>query len=141
MNPAPWTFEQAQQHASQARDAQRQAEQFIIDAARDYAAKERAYRIALARRITEFHAEGVAWSSTSDLARGDEQVAMLKFERDVGEGVREAATQASWRAAGYRREVELHATWSMRRELAEGGGHGPQPDWSSEPVIGRRAAA
>jgi hypothetical protein len=38
-----------------------------------------------------------------DLARGDSRVAGLKYERDVAEGVREAAGQAVWRATADRK--------------------------------------
>ena len=36
---------------------------------KDFALKEEAYRRALAERMTELHADGVAWSACPDLAR------------------------------------------------------------------------
>lgn len=116
---APWDFEQARAAARQASITQRSAEYFIRDAYRSFALAEEAYRVALALRITELHAEGVAWSSTADLARGDKMVARLRRERDIAEGVKEAAAQAGWRASKDRDDVHAFIGWSQRRELAE----------------------
>jgi hypothetical protein len=102
----PWDIDQARAAARQASAAQRSAE---------------AYRTALAVRITELHAEGVAWSATADLARGDKGVARLKRERDIAEGVVEAAKQAGWRASKDRDDVQAFIGWSQRREFAEAG--------------------
>lgn len=132
---APWTFLQAQVAYNDAREVQEQAEQYIRTAACQYAEAEKAYRVALALKITELHSDGVAWSSTSDLARGDEKIAQLKFERDIAKGEKEAATQAAWAAAGRRREVEQLAAWSMRRDLAE-----DPPEPAQMPTFGGKAA-
>lgn len=75
------------------------------------------YRVALAKEITRLHSqEGVAWSSTADLARGDEAVARLKLERDIAVGVREALAQAVWRATADRKDAQRFSDWSMRVE-------------------------
>jgi hypothetical protein len=121
MSSAPWDFEQARGAARQASSSQRAAEDFIREAYKDFAVKEEAYRVALAMRITELHAEGVAWSSTGDLARGDKLVARLRRDRDIAEGVKEAAAQAGWRASKDRDDVHAFIGWSQRRELAEVG--------------------
>jgi hypothetical protein len=132
---APWTFEESQNAARKASMAQRGAEDFIRDAYRRFALAEEAYRVALAMRITELHAEGVAWSSTADLARGDKLVARLRRDRDISEGVKEAAAQAGWRASKDRDDVQSFIGWSqrawMRTEV--------EPDWAKEPVIGGKA--
>jgi hypothetical protein len=117
----PWDFDQARAAARQASSTQRSAEDFIREAYKDFAVKEEAYRVALALRITELHAEGVAWSSTADLARGDKMVARLRRERDIAEGVKEAAAQAGWRASKDRDDVHAFIGWSQRREMAEVG--------------------
>lgn len=45
---------------------------------------ERQYRIAFRQEVFRLHTlEGVAWTACSDLAKGDETVARLRFERDV----------------------------------------------------------
>lgn len=122
MTTAPYDFGEAREAAGRASLAQQQAENFIREAAGDFARKEEAYRVALAKRITELHAEdGVAWTVCGDLARGDATVARLRMERDIAEGVQEAAKQAAWRRAADRRDTERFIDWSMRRELAEVG--------------------
>jgi hypothetical protein len=117
----PWDFDRAREAAHAATVSQRRQEDFIRDAYKDFALKEEAYRVALAKRITELHAEGIAWSATGDLARGDKHVARLKRERDIAEGVVEAAKQAGWRASKDRDDVQAFIGWSQRREFAEAG--------------------
>lgn len=42
------------------------------------------YRIAYRKEVFRLHeVDGVAWTACSDLAKGDEEVAKLRFERDV----------------------------------------------------------
>lgn len=119
MGQQPYDFEQARAAAVAASRAQKAAEEFIRQAYKDFAIKEEAYRVALAVRITELHAEGVAWTVTGDLARGDKHVAHLRRERDIQEGVKEAASQAGWKASKDRDDTAALIQWSMRRELAE----------------------
>lgn len=103
---------------------------------KDFALKEEAYRRALAERILEHHADGVAWTVCPELARGDARVARLRRERDIAEGVKEALQQAAWRRNADRRDTERFAEWSMRRELAEAAGRVPEPERVE--VFGRR---
>lgn len=139
MTGAPYTFDEAREHSRRASSAQQQAEQFVAETARDFALKEEAYRVALAKRIVELHdVDGLAWTVCGDVARGDPQVARLRRERDIAEGVREAASQAVWRRTADRRDTERFARWSMAIDLR---GDPPEPDWSREPVIGGRRAA
>src|SRR3954452_21440649 len=126
----PWTIDQARAAARQASATQRSAEEFIKGAYRTFALAEEAYRTALAVRITELHAEGVAWSATADLARGDKGVARLKRERDIAEGVVEAAKQAGWRASKDRDDVQAFIGWSQRAWMRTEA----EPDWSKQPV-------
>jgi len=117
----PWDFDQARAAARQASIAQRTAEDFIRDAFKTFALAEESYRLALAQKIVEIHAEGTAWSATADLARGDKTVARLKRDRDIAEGVVEAAKQAGWRASKDRDDVAAFIGWSQRREFSEAG--------------------
>lgn len=117
----PWDIDQAKDAARSASQKQKQMEDFIRDAYRTFALAEEAYRVALASKIMELHANGIAWSSTGDLGRGDRSVARLKRERDIAEGVVEAAKQAGWRASKDRDDVQSFVAWSMRREFAEAG--------------------
>jgi hypothetical protein len=140
MSDGPWSFDESRDAAAKASRAQHAAEEFIREAARDFAVKEETYRMSLAQRIVELHAEGVAWSSTADLARGDKHVATLRRERDIAEGVREAAVQAAWRRAADRRDTSDFIRWSMRRELAEFDGSDPEEPAEMKSYGTRRAA-
>lgn len=110
----PYSFGEAKAAIERAARSQRDSEQAMRDAFKTYAAAERAYRLALAEEIVKLHAEGVAWSSTNDLARGDKRVADLRYSRDVADGVKEAAAQVAFRHAADRRELEQLVSWSMR---------------------------
>lgn len=113
-NVQPYDFGGAKAAIERAARSQKDAEQNLRDAYTKYAAAERAYRLALAEEIIRLKADGVAWSSTADLARGDKHVADLRYARDVSEGVKEAAAQVAFRHAADRRELEQLVSWSMR---------------------------
>lgn len=132
---AAYTFDEARTAAANASRAQADAEDFIRETAKTFALAEEAYRVALAQRIVELHAEGTAWTVCGDLARGDKTVARLRRDRDIAEGVREASAQAAWRRSADRRDTERFIDWSMRRDLTEG--NGPTP---AGHTFGRRAA-
>jgi len=121
MNESPFTFGEARAAAHQASQRQVDAERSRIEAVKDHAATELAYRKALAQHMTLVRADGVAWSAAADLARGNSTVAQLRYERDVSAGVLAAAEQAGFRLNADRRILERLVEWSMRRELAEGG--------------------
>jgi DNA-binding transcriptional LysR family regulator len=134
----PYDFAQAREAAAQASRAQQAAETGLREAAREFAEKEERYRVALAKEIIRQHAEqGVAWTVAPDLARGNPQVARLRRERDISEGVREAMQQAAWRRAADRKDTQRFIDWSARRELAEGYGNAPEPEFE-QPIGGRR---
>lgn len=121
MTEAPFTFAEARAAAHSASRRQIDNERARVEAATDHAGKELAYRKALAERMTICRSEGVAWSAAADLARGDGQVAQLRFERDVSAGVLAAIEQAGFRLQADRRVLEQLVRWSQARELAEGG--------------------
>lgn len=134
MSNQPWDMGQARDAARRASIAQEQAEQALIETARDFAVKEESYRVALAKEIVRQHdVDGVAWTVAPDLARGDPNVARLRRERDIAEGVREAMQQAAWRRAADRKDTQRFIDWSARISLRV---DAPEPDWSREPVIG-----
>jgi predicted Zn-dependent protease len=126
---APYTFDEATAKAGALATAQEEAEQVTRDAYKQYAFAERAYRQALAVRITTLRSEGTAATLTADLARGDRLVADLRYKRDVAEGVVEAAKQSGWRLQANRRDMQEFVRWSHHRDLAENGGGQPQPQW------------
>jgi len=57
---------------------------FYKNVGRQLAEAEMKYRIALRKEFLRLKLEnGVAWTACADLARGDETVAKLRFERDI----------------------------------------------------------
>lgn len=57
---------------------------FYKNNGRKLAEAEMKYRIAYRKEIFRLHeVDGVAWTACADLAKGDEEVAKLRFERDV----------------------------------------------------------
>lgn len=120
MSAQPYDFGQAYDADRNAEATQRAAEKFIVDCATTYANAESAYRQALAEKILALKADGMAWTTCSDVARGDVRVAALKVKRDIAEGMQEAAIQAAWRASKSRDSENRRIEWSMRRDLAEG---------------------
>ena len=135
----PYDFEQARTAAAAASAAQLAAERALKEAAKDFAEKEERYRVALAKEIVRQHdADGVAWTVAPDLARGNADVARFRRDRDIADGVREAMQQAAWRRAADRKDTQRFIDWSMRRELAEGYGTTPEPEFH-EPIGGTRA--
>jgi hypothetical protein len=140
MTDTTWTFGDAVRQFNTVKAQQAKAEATLRDAWKDYAAKERAYRVALAKRITELRRDGVAATTCSDLARGADDIAQLREAAHLAEGVRDAAQSALWRHSGNRHDARSLAEWSMRRELAENGAPDPTRAQDDMPVIGRRAA-
>lgn len=108
------TYDFAEAKAAAARGAAGQlaGEQTLRESRTKLGSAELAYRKALAVQIVTEHAHGAAWTVAQDLARGDEKVAQLRYERDVAEGVYEAAQTASWRHSADRKDVLELITWS-----------------------------
>jgi hypothetical protein len=131
MNPSPYDFTEARNAARKASESQAATENAMLDASRSRAEAERLYRLALAKGILTAHEEGVAWSACQDIARGDTEVARLRYERDVADGVCEALSQAAWRHAADRKDLQRLIAWSER--VAPDGQAAEQP-------VGRRAA-
>lgn len=120
-----------------ARDAVRKAstigalaEQERIDASKAYAEAEREYRKALSTEIVRLHSsEKVAWTACGELARGDDRVADLKYERDVAHGILEVAEQRAFRLQADRKALLALMSWSERQSLAMLPG-APEPQWT-----------
>ena len=134
----PYDFAAAKDAQIIAAQRQRSAEQFVIDSWKQYAACERAYRSALAAKIVELKAGGMAVTACADVARGDHAVAALKHQRDISEGVREAANQAAWRASADRKAEQSFLEWSARVSIAET--YNPPAHDDPRFTTGRRAA-
>lgn len=130
----PYDFAEARHQANEASTRTRNAEEFFKQTARDYATREEAYRKALAEKIVQLRAAGQPTTLAGDLARGDKHVANLKRERDIAEGMKDAALQALWRLAADRRDLGRFIDWSMRAAFRD-----ETPSESDfEPAIGGR---
>lgn len=68
------------------------------------AESERAYRVALASKILELREKGFPTTLIPDVARGDKDVARLKFDRDCAQTVYEAAQEA---ILVYKKQIDL----------------------------------
>lgn len=140
MNLSPFTLDEAREAARLASAQQAGAETELREQSKKLAEAERQYRMALAQERLRLHAEdSVAWTATDDMARGAKFVADLRYARDVQRGVYESAQAALWRHSADRKDVGRFVEWSARRDIAEGYGHGSEPD--AMPTIGARRAA
>lgn len=130
-NNRPWDFDEAREACRISSHAQAAAEDALREAAREFAVAEEQYRVALAKKIVELRADGLAASVCADVARGDPAVARLRMTRDVKDGVRESMMHAAWRRAADRKDTQRFADWSQRQTLAEAGVGNEQPHWSA----------
>lgn len=60
---------------------------------KDYALKEYKYRTALSKKLVQLRAEGQAVTHLADIARGMEEIAKLRFDRDIAEGLVKSAEE------------------------------------------------
>lgn len=60
---------------------------------KDYAVKEYRYRTALSKELVRLRAEGQAVTHLADIARGKEDIAKLRFERDIAQGLVNSASE------------------------------------------------
>lgn len=62
---------------------------------KEYAKREHDYRVALSKRLIERRLEGYPVTILSDIVRGEEDIAKLKYERDIAEGLKESAEKGT----------------------------------------------
>jgi hypothetical protein len=75
----------------------------IFNLAREKAEAERKYKVALRQEILKLKEKGYAATLINDLAKGEEQIAQLRFERDIAkelymsglESMKQTRTEAS----------------------------------------------
>jgi hypothetical protein len=136
----PLEIEDARSAAFKASELQRDVEDRIRTASGSLAEAERRYREALAKKILDLRTDEnpPAWSVCGDVARGDSHVAKLKLERDIAEGILDAARQEAFRRGSDRRDVDTLLNWSMRRDLRTDSEPGSKDN--VEAIGGRRAA-
>ncbi len=130
----PYDFARAQEASHQAAKLQRDSETALSTAWKDYATAERDYRKGLAAKIVMLKAEGLAVTAAGDVARGDEIVAELKYNRDIAEGSKEAALQSCWRRVADRKDNLAFLEWSMRASFHTD----PEPEGDAV-TFGRRS--
>jgi hypothetical protein len=115
----PWSFGAALAASRNAETEQRRVESEVTLAYREHARAQRTYSCALARRMLELKAAGMAITACETVAKGDPRIAELREERDVKEGLRETAKHAAWRANADRRDTNDLIRWAAKRDLAE----------------------
>lgn len=62
---------------------------------KDYAVKEYKYRTELSKRLLERRAEGQAVTHLADIVRGEKDIAKLRFDRDIAEGLKNSAEKGT----------------------------------------------
>jgi hypothetical protein len=67
---------------------------------KEYAEAEEKYRVALANKLVEFEVSGMPATTASDKARGDKNVAKLKLDRDIANGMKKRSELAVRSAQG-----------------------------------------
>ena len=75
-------------------ETMKKAEKTLIEYKRlnaDYAKKEYLYRTELSKRLLQRKTEGYAVTNLSDIVRGEKDIAKLKFDRDIAEGLKNSA--------------------------------------------------
>ena len=60
---------------------------------KDYARKEYLYRTALSKELVTLRAQGQAVTHLADIARGKEEIAKLRYDRDIAEGLVKSAAE------------------------------------------------
>lgn len=61
----------------------------------EYARKEYLYRTALSKRLVELRANGQPVTHLADIVRGEENIARLRFDRDIAEGLKNSAEKGT----------------------------------------------
>lgn len=60
---------------------------------KDYAKKEYLYRTALSKKLVELRVAGEKVTHLADIARGIPEIAKLRFDRDIAEGLKKSAEE------------------------------------------------
>lgn len=97
-------------------EARANARKSYLEAAQEAAEKERDYRRARATKLAELRSDGVAWTAAIDLAKGDEDVSTLAFERDLAISKLKASLLRHDELEGERASIRQLGDWSARME-------------------------
>lgn len=107
-----YDFIEAVEASRRGKESQIAAERERTEAAEKLAEAERIYRVELAKAILVMKAKGTPATVCQDLARGDEMVAGLRYERDVAQGILAVAEQRAWRHTADRKDIQELIQWS-----------------------------
>lgn len=141
MSRQPYDFGQALEATNNAKAAQKVAEENLKAAWRDFGAKRKAYQLALAKKVVELKAAGQPSTYLLELARGDDEVAKLRYAKDIAEGVKEAAASALWRHSGDRHDLREFIQWSKAVDIRVHLHDDPESEPGEPEIIGGRRAA
>lgn len=84
-----------------------------------YAEAQRSYAIELAKKITELKINGQAITVIKELAKGDEHVANLRYNRDIAKGIMKACVSSIKNMREQIGSYRSLLTW-LREELGNG---------------------
>lgn len=79
-------------------EVMKKAEQSLSEYKRcqkDYAVKEYNYRTALSKRLLKRRTQGQPVTHLADIVKGEEDIAKLRFERDIAEGLKNSAEKGT----------------------------------------------
>lgn len=124
---SPLEIADARAAAHRASENQRAVEDRLKDKSRDLANAERSYRMKLSERILALRADGMAVTMCGEVARGEKEVADLRFSRDIAAGIFEATKQEAFSRGADRRDVHQLIIWSQHRDLRT---DAPPVEWS-----------
>lgn len=114
----PLEITDARDAAFEASKKQRDVEDQIRQSSKALAEAERQYRLKLTTRILHLHTqEGLAITMCGEVARGEKEVADLRYKRDVAKGIHEANLQQAFRRGADRKDVHQLLVWSEKRDL------------------------
>lgn len=134
----PLLIEDAREAEHAASELQRGVEDRLRRDSAALAEAERAYRKRLSQRILAMKAKGFAITACKDIARGEKDIADLRYARDIANGMWEATRQEAFRRGADRKAVGRLTDWSRARDLRT---DTPPAEWREADVIGGRRAA
>lgn len=139
----PLEIAEARQACHRASEFQRDVEDKLREAAKKLAAAERLYRRELRKRTLTLHVRGdeehgtgpLAITTCEGIARGEEKVSSLRYDRDIAQGEFESLQQEAYRRGADRKDVHQLLTWSEKRDLRT---DAEPADWSNQQTHGQR---
>jgi hypothetical protein len=85
-------------------------------AVKAHAEAEQVYRMAYATKLVELRGDAIPVGIATELAKGDEHVAKLKFDRDLAKGMIDVARERLRQLDGERASLRQLLEWSRKFE-------------------------